>query len=81
MAELMVIPGIGPWTVEGVRIIALEQEDLVLPGDLALRSAVQAAYQHDHLPAQQEALAIAGNGGSTAAWRPAACSPAAFELV
>lgn len=40
MAELMVIPGIGPWTVEGVPIIALEQEDLVLAGDLALRSAV-----------------------------------------
>jgi hypothetical protein len=32
----------------------------VLPGDLALRSTVQAAYQHDHLPAQEEALAIAG---------------------
>ena len=31
----------------------------MLPGDLALRSAGQAAYQHDHLPAQQEAVAIA----------------------
>jgi DNA-3-methyladenine glycosylase II len=35
-----------------------------LPGDLALRKAVRAAYQLDHLPAPQEVLDIAEN------WRP-----------
>jgi hypothetical protein len=45
-------------------IIALQREDVVLPGDLALRKAVQAAYQLDHLPTQQEVLAIAEK------WRP-----------
>ena len=30
-----------------------------LPGDLAIRKAVQAAYRLDHLPVQQEVLAIA----------------------
>src|SRR5215467_4929519 len=50
IAELTVIPGIGPWTVQGALIIALGREDVVLPGDLALRKAVRAAYQLDHLP-------------------------------
>jgi DNA-3-methyladenine glycosylase II len=43
-------------------LIALGREDVVLPGDLALRKAVQAAYRLDHLPAQQEVLAIAEKG-------------------
>ena len=64
MAELTAIPGIGPWTVQGALIIALQREDVVLPGDLALRKAVRAAYQLDHLPAQQEVLAMASK------WRP-----------
>ncbi|MCW2907659.1 MAG: DNA-3-methyladenine glycosylase [Actinomycetia bacterium] len=64
MAELTAIPGIGPWTVQGALIIALQREDVVLPGDLALRKAVRVAYQLDHLPAQQEILAIAEK------WRP-----------
>ena len=64
MAELTAIPGIGPWTVQGAMIIALQREDVVLPGDLALRKAVRVAYQLDHLPSQQEVLAIADK------WRP-----------
>ncbi len=64
MTELTAIPGIGPWTVQGALIIALQREDIVLPGDLALRKAVQAAYQLDHLPTQQEVLDIAEK------WRP-----------
>jgi DNA-3-methyladenine glycosylase II len=50
--------------VQGALIIALQREDVVLPGDLALRKAVQATYQLDHLPSQQEVLAIAEK------WRP-----------
>jgi DNA-3-methyladenine glycosylase II len=64
MAELTAIPGIGPWTVQGALLIALRREDVVLPGDLALRKAVQAAYQLDHRPTEQEVLAIAEK------WRP-----------
>jgi DNA-3-methyladenine glycosylase II len=64
LAQLTAIPGIGPWTVQGALLIALGREDVVLPGDLALRKAVQAAYQLDHLPSQQEVLDIA------AKWRP-----------
>jgi len=64
LAVLTTIPGIGPWTVQGAMLIALGREDVVLPGDLALRKAVRAAYQLDHLPSQQEVLDIADK------WRP-----------
>jgi DNA-3-methyladenine glycosylase II len=64
MAELTAISGIGPWTVQGAMLVALRREDVVLPGDLALRKAVRAAYELDHLPTQEEVLAIAEK------WRP-----------
>lgn len=64
MAELTAVPGIGPWTVQGALLIALHREDVVLPGDLALRKTAQAAYRLDHLASQQEVLSIAEK------WRP-----------
>src|ERR1700733_820156 len=75
------IPGIGPWTAQGALIIALGREDVVLPGDLALRKAVRATYRLDHLPAEEEVLGIAEK------WRPyrslatAYLFSAAFEEV
>ena len=64
IAVLTEVPGIGPWTVQGALIIALGREDVVLPGDLALRKAVRAAYGLDRLPTPDEVLSIAEN------WRP-----------
>jgi DNA-3-methyladenine glycosylase II len=64
LTELTTIPGIGPWTVQGALLVALKREDVVLPGDLALRKAIQAAYGLDHRPSQDEVLAIAEK------WRP-----------
>ena len=64
IAELTEIPGIGPWTAQGALIIALGREDVVLPGDLALRKAVRTVYRLGHLPTEDEVLAIAEN------WRP-----------
>ena len=64
LTELTAIPGIGPWTVQGALILALDREDVVLPGDLALRKAIQSVYRLDHLPTQDEVLAIAEK------WRP-----------
>jgi DNA-3-methyladenine glycosylase II len=64
IAELTAISGIGPWTVQGALLIALGREDVVLPGDLALRKAIQAAYRLGHLPTQPEVLDIAEP------WRP-----------
>jgi hypothetical protein len=67
LAELTAIPGMGPWTVQGALIIALHREDVVLPGDLALRKPIRDAYQLDHLPTQPQVLASPTNGGPTAA--------------
>jgi DNA-3-methyladenine glycosylase II len=64
IAALTEISGIGPWTAQGALILALGREDVVLPGDLALRKAVRAVYRLDHLPAEDEVLAIAEK------WRP-----------
>ncbi len=64
IAELTAVPGIGPWTAQGALLVALRREDVVLPGDLALRKAVRSAYHLDHLPTQEEVLEIAEK------WRP-----------
>ena len=64
IAALTTIPGIGPWTAQGALILALRREDVVLPGDLALRKAIKRAYELDHIPSQAEVLAIAEK------WRP-----------
>ena len=64
IAALTEVSGIGPWTAQGALLIASQREDVVLPGDLALRKAVQRAYQLDHLPTQQEVVTIAEK------WRP-----------
>jgi DNA-3-methyladenine glycosylase II len=64
ITALVAVPGIGPWTAQGALLVALRREDVVLPGDLALRKAVRSAYELDHLPSQHEVLEIAEK------WRP-----------
>jgi DNA-3-methyladenine glycosylase II len=63
-ACLTSIPGIGPWTVQGFLIVALDRPDVVMPGDLVLRKSIHKTYGLDHLPTQDEVLRIAN------AWRP-----------
>jgi DNA-3-methyladenine glycosylase II len=63
-AALTAIPGIGPWTVRGFLIIALNRPDVLPTGDLALRRQVQHAYGLDKMPDEQQFLQIAD------AWRP-----------
>ncbi len=64
IAELTAVPGVGPWTAQGALLVALRREDIVLPGDLALRKAIRHAYHLDQLPSQEEVLDIAEK------WRP-----------
>jgi DNA-3-methyladenine glycosylase II len=64
VALLTSIPGVGPWTVQGFLIIALNRGDVVLPGDMALRKAIQKNYHLNHLPLQDEVLEISQR------WRP-----------
>ncbi len=62
--RLTTVSGIGPWTVHGLLIIAFDRQDVMLPGDLALRKAIQRVYAMDHLPTEKEVLALAER------WRP-----------
>lgn len=63
-AALTAIPGIGPWTVRGFLIIALNRPDVLPTGDLALRRQVQRSYGLDKMPDEQQFLQIAEP------WRP-----------
>ncbi len=61
---LTAIPGIGPWTVHGFLIVALDRPDVLLPGDLALRRVVRRLYGFEQLPTEPEMVRVAEP------WRP-----------
>lgn len=63
-AALTDVPGVGPWTAHGFLLIALNRPDVFLPGDVALRRAVQRAYGFDHTPTADEMDQLAQR------WRP-----------
>jgi len=63
-AVLTQVPGIGTWTAHGFLLVALDRPDVFLPGDLALRRAIQRAYRLDHPPTEDEMLELAER------WRP-----------
>ena len=63
-AVLTEVPGIGPWTAHGFLLVALDRPDVFLPGDLALRRAVQRAYGFDQPPTEEEMDQLAER------WRP-----------
>jgi DNA-3-methyladenine glycosylase II len=63
-AALTEVPGIGPWTAHGFLIVALDRPDVLVSGDLALRRTVMGAYGFDHLPTEDEMVALAEP------WRP-----------
>jgi DNA-3-methyladenine glycosylase II len=63
-AALTEVPGIGPWTAHGFLLVALDRPDVFLPGDLALRRAIQRAYRFDHGPSEAEIAEVADR------WRP-----------
>src|SRR6478736_5574644 len=63
-ATLTEVPGIGPWTAHGFLLVALDRPDVFLPGDIALRRAIQSAYGIDHVPTEDEMTQLADR------WRP-----------
>jgi DNA-3-methyladenine glycosylase II len=63
-ATLTEVSGIGAWTAHGFLILALDRRDVLLPGDRALRHAVQRLYGLDHLPTEGEMVEVAEP------WRP-----------
>ncbi len=63
-AALTEVPGIGPWTVRGFLLVALDRPDVFLTGDIALRRAIQRTYGLDHVPSEAELVEISDR------WRP-----------
>jgi DNA-3-methyladenine glycosylase II len=63
-AALTDVPGIGPWTAHGFLLVALDRPDVFLPGDLALRRAIQRTHRFDHVPSEAEIAEVADR------WRP-----------
>jgi DNA-3-methyladenine glycosylase II len=63
-ATLTALPGIGPWTAHGFLLVALDRPDVFLPGDIALRRAIQRVYGFDHVPMEDELTQLAEH------WRP-----------
>ena len=60
---LLAMPGIGPWTADYVRMRVLGDPDIILPGDVAIRSGAAAA----GIPAEPAALTAWAE--RTAPWR------------
>ena len=63
-AELVAVPGIGPWTASVYLLMALGRPDTWPPGDLALHKALATLRGLPRVPTSDEAIEIA------AAWAP-----------
>ena len=63
-AALTEVAGIGPWTAHGFLLVALDRPDVFLSGDIALRRAIQKAYEIDHVPTEDEMTQLSER------WRP-----------
>ena len=67
ITELTAVPGIGPWTAQGALLVALRREDVVLPGDLALRKAVPPPITMTTCPVRTRSSKSRRSGARTAA--------------
>jgi DNA-3-methyladenine glycosylase II len=63
-AALTEVPGIGPWSAHGFLLVALDRPDVFLSGDIALRRAIEKAYEIDHVPTEDEMTQLSER------WRP-----------
>jgi DNA-3-methyladenine glycosylase II len=74
-AVLTEVPGIGPWTAHGFLLVALDRPDVFLPGDLALRRAVQRAYGFDQPPTEEDCGVTVGGWLRSMAATPVVMRP------
>ncbi|PIE14593.1 MAG: 3-methyladenine DNA glycosylase [Rhodobacterales bacterium] len=54
IAELVKLPGIGPWTAEIYTMFSLGRADVFAPGDLALQEAARLLYGLEARPSEKE---------------------------
>lgn len=64
IAELTAVRGIGEWSAHMFLMFQLQRPDVVAPGDLGLRRAIERAYELESLPSAIEVARLAER------WRP-----------
>jgi DNA-3-methyladenine glycosylase II len=56
-AELVAVKGLGEWSAHMFLMFQLERPDVIAPGDLGIRKAIQLAYGMEELPTPAEVIA------------------------
>ena len=64
LAELVAVKGLGEWSAHMFLMFSLERPDILAPGDLGIRKAIQLAYELDAMPSPAEVTRIGEP------WRP-----------
>jgi len=64
LAELVAVKGLGEWSAHMFLMFSLERPDILAPGDLGIRKAIQVAYGLDAMPSPAEVTRIGEP------WRP-----------
>jgi len=64
LSELVAVKGLGEWSAHMFLMFSLERPDILAPGDLGIRKAVQLAYRLDAMPSPAEVTRIGEP------WRP-----------
>ena len=64
LSELVAVKGLGEWSAHMFLMFSLERPDILAPGDLGIRKAIQLAYELDAMPSPAEVTRIAEP------WRP-----------
>ena len=81
MTELTAIPGIGPWTVQGALIVALQRETSSCPAISRFARPSRPPISSIISPYSRRSWPSRRNGGPIAAWRPATCSLPTADLT
>lgn len=58
LQRLTVIPGVGPWTVSMMLVFHYGRLDVLIPGDLGIRKAIQNQYALPSLPSSPEVMQL-----------------------
>ena len=64
LSELVAVKGLGEWSAHMFLMFSLERPDILAPGDLGIRKAIQLAYGLDAMPSPAEVTRIGEP------WRP-----------
>ena len=70
LSELVAVKGLGEWSAHMFLMFQLQRPDVLAPGDLGIRKAIQIAYGLDHMPGPREVVEL---GERWSPYRTTAC--------